>query len=365
MIAWWKRARQTRTDVHSQQAAAESRRRGTALAYRTLACAQLTAQLMLWVSLYAYDRALQTVWQAAALQALPLYALYALWRRGAPAAGTRAGAWWCLLLLPCLALDGMALLCALSAHMSELIPAASPVSCTLSAGGAALVTVLLARRNGVAYGAYALRWLLAALLLLATVLVNARADTVRLWPFWGQGPGVTALTALGGVGGAWGVALLFALPGASAGQERGRSWLWPLAPWAALMLWALWHALVWPWQPGDALTVGERLTGLARHSSSIAFLELTGVFWLLLLIVALFGVLDAGEKILCRALPRTPRPVAVLAMLAPALAAALAWPSGLADAAAALLPYRAALSLSAGIGLAVMRARMPGGGEGA
>ena len=37
---------------------------------------------MLWVTLYAYDRLVQTTWQAALLLALPLAGLWALWRRG-------------------------------------------------------------------------------------------------------------------------------------------------------------------------------------------------------------------------------------------------------------------------------------------
>ena len=80
MTGWFRRARQTRSAVTNREEARRQQRRAARAAYRTLGAMGLAAQLMLWVTLYAYDRLVQTTWQAALVLALPLAGLWALWR---------------------------------------------------------------------------------------------------------------------------------------------------------------------------------------------------------------------------------------------------------------------------------------------
>ena len=91
MTGWFRRARQTLSTVKNREEAQRQQRRAACAAYRTLGVLQLAAQLMLWVTLYAYDRLVQTTWQAALLLALPLAGLWALWRRGEVALATQNG----------------------------------------------------------------------------------------------------------------------------------------------------------------------------------------------------------------------------------------------------------------------------------
>ena len=72
MTGWFRRVRQTRSSVSDRQSARSQQRRAACAAYRTLGGIQLAAQLMLWITLYAYDRIAQTCWQAALALALPL-----------------------------------------------------------------------------------------------------------------------------------------------------------------------------------------------------------------------------------------------------------------------------------------------------
>ena len=367
ITAWFKRARQTRTPVHTPSEAHKYGARAMLGAYRTLGAVQIAAQLVLWITFYAYDQTVQTTWQAVAMLLVPLAALWALWNAGAPALQTRAGALIGLALLPCLMADAAFLLRVISGHIQQLIPEYPLRADEIVPAVLCLLTVVFSRRNGVAYGAVALRWLLAALFLLSTVLVSANAVGARLWPFWGQGVSKTALTALSGAGGLWGVALLFVMPPASMpGSPKARplpgdaprSAFWAVAPWLAGMLWALWYALVRPWQSGDLLTIGERLTGLARHSSSIVLFELSSLMWLIWLPLALAGCVTSGDKLLRAALPKLPCPIAALIVLLPGTVASLLWPGQLLSVLRWVLPWRAALSLLAGIGMLIAAKRM-------
>lgn len=78
MTGWFRRARQTRSTVTNREEAHRQQRLAACAAYRMLGAIGLIAQLMLWVTLYAYDRLVQTTWQAALLLALPLAGLWAL-----------------------------------------------------------------------------------------------------------------------------------------------------------------------------------------------------------------------------------------------------------------------------------------------
>jgi len=315
MTGWFRRARQTRSTVTNREEAHRQQRLAACAAYRMLGAIGLIAQLMLWVTLYAYDRLVQTTWQAALLLALPLAGLWALWRRGEVALATQKGARCTLLLLPCLVLDAAVLIRTLAGYISQLIPEYPYWACALVPAVLCWLTALLSRENGAAYGASLFRLLLPGLFLLATVFLNTNAHPVRLWPLLGQGPARTAAEALAGAGSGWGVALLFVLPLHSrrddtarpAGERTaGRAALWTALPWLMCVIWALWYAMVRPWRSGDALDVGERLMGLARHSHSPLLYECSGLLWMLLLPLALTGSAVSGEKLLRSAAPRVP-----------------------------------------------------------
>ena len=111
--------------------------------------------------------------------------------------------------------DAAFLLRVISGHIQQLIPEYPLRADEIVPAVLCLITVVFSRRNGVAYGAVFLRWLLAALFLLSTVFVSANGVGARLWPFWGQGVSKTALVALSGAGGLWGVGLFFVLPPSS------------------------------------------------------------------------------------------------------------------------------------------------------
>lgn len=362
MIAeWLRRAARTRAGAADRSGVAMQRRLAADTALRALGAAQMLTQLLLWITLYAYDRVAQTAWQAALLSALPLAGLWAVWHGGGRALSTRAGARWALLLLPCLMLDAAVALRALAGYIAELIPEYPLWACTAAPAALCWLTALLSRRNGAAYGTKIFWPLLAALFLLSTVFLRTTAHPVRLWPLLGQGVGRTAAEALSGAGSAWGAALLFALPaGPAHGGERRASRscaLWAVLPWLMCVVWALWHGMVRPWRTDDVLAVGEQLMGLARHSRSTVLYECCGLMWMLLLPLGLTGCAVSGEKLLCRALPRVSRPLAALAVLLPGAAAALLWPDKLLDALSWALPWRAALSAAAGAAACALAAR--------
>lgn len=366
MTGWFRRARQTRSTVTNREEAHRQQRLAACAAYRMLGAVGLIAQLMLWVTLYAYDRLVQTTWQAALLLALPLAGLWALWRRGEGALATQKGARCTLLLLPCLVLDAAVLIRTLAGYISQLIPEYPYWACALVPAVLCWLTALLSRENGAAYGASLFRLLLPGLFLLATVFLNTNAHPVRLWPLLGQGPARTTAEALAGAGSGWGVALLFVLPLHSrrddtarpAGERTaGRAALWTALPWLMCVIWALWYAMVRPWRSGDALDVGERLMGLARHSHSPLLYECSGLLWMLLLPLALTGSAVSGEKLLRSAAPRVPRSIAALIPLLPGTVAALVWPDDLLGALGWALPWRALLSAAAGGALWALSAR--------
>lgn len=346
-----KLARQTRTCVHSREAAQQNRAQGNVRAYRFTAAAQLLLQAMLWVTFYGYQT--HAVWLAALMLLVPLGLLVAVWRIAAPAVSTRAGAWWCLALVPCLMLDTALLLRALCGYLGQAIPV-FPFAADLAVPAVACVlSVLFARENGVAYGVFALRAVLVVLFLCSTVFQTTNASPTRLWPLLGPGLKPIAAAALSGAGCVWGVALL-ALPREAARlRPHARDALWALVPWALAVVWALWYAMVRPWRMGDELVIGEKLMGLARHARSTFLYELTGLWWMLLLPLMLAASVSSGEKLVRRALPKAPRWVCCAGMLLPAAVGGAVWPEAWLMHLGYALPWRAALSLIAGIGLAV------------
>ncbi|MEG0511622.1 MAG: hypothetical protein RR653_02765 [Clostridia bacterium] len=354
MTAWFRRSRQTRTPVHSPPAAQLSREQGTRAAYRTLFVIQMAAQLLLWVSLYGYENAMQTTWQAVLMLLLPLLALWALWRVGGSAVSTPMGARIALLLLPCLMLDAALLLYTTQSLLRQIIPSYSPTLDALLIAIFCFLTVCLGKQNGVAFGANCLWGLLLLLFLFSTLLLDADANPVRLWPLLGQGLQHTAMQALSGVGSLWGIALLFILPLGKPTEIRSpmhprmRTLLWALIPLGLGFIWALTYSMVRPWRVGDVMTDGQRLLLLGQQSNRVFLSQFPFLLLLLLPPIALSGCVMSGEKLLRNAAPKCPRSVAAALLLLPAVVLVLAFPAGPLAFLQALLPFRTALSALTG-----------------
>lgn len=360
-----KRFAQTKTTVNSPKTEAEDRRSGTVNAYRSLAVIQMTVQLMLWVTLFCYDRAIQTTWQAALMLIVPLGLLWTLWTAGRDGIRTKAGSYAVLLLLPCLLVDATLLLFALTELMSEMVPSYSLPLHVVLATAICYANICLSHENGVAYGAKVMRWGLLGLFALGTVLLDADANGYRLWPILGLGLGNTALSALEGSGSVWGVALLFILPMGKDGRIPAPSRIgqskaahhtipWALVPWVLGFIWAMWISLTGPWNALDHFTIGEKLIGMALHSGHVLLSELTNVMWLLGMVIGIVGCATSGEKILRNVLPKMPHLLSAAVVLLPAMAMSLLFQDSLLSIIAVMLPYRAALSLAVAAAMIVI-----------
>lgn len=351
MMQYFAKRRQTRTRIHSRQAAKRQQEREWASALRAMAAVQMAAQGLLWITFYAYDRAQQAAWQAALLQLFPLAAFWLLWRFGARAMNSRAGRYVPLVLVPCLVADAALSLLALSGMIAQLIPLYPAWISVAAPSAVCVITVLCARLRGVSYGAQLLKGWLLLLFVFGTMFLRASTRSDRLWPLLGSGIANTALTALHGAGSLWGAALWFALPSS---QEQKTSAPWAVVPWALMCIWALWHGFLRPWASGDDVAIAEKMMGLARHASSVVLYEMAGLLWMFLLPLSLMAALASCERLVCRSFPQCPRWIPViLGMLLPCIAL-IVWPSECAALLETLLPYRAALCLAGGIALAVM-----------
>ena len=172
MTAWFKRARQTRTPVQGMQSEAKSRKHGIYAAYRTLGAIEITAQLLLWITLFCYDQTAHASWQAVVLLLVPTALLWALWQAGRRGIHARAGAFAGLVLVPCLVLDAAFLINTLTALMIELIPSYSRPLHVLLSAGLCFLTVCVSRENGVAYGAGKMGIWFLGLFLLGSVFLS-------------------------------------------------------------------------------------------------------------------------------------------------------------------------------------------------
>ena len=367
MIAWLRRTRQTHTPVHDENALARERDSGLRLAYQALGAVQITLQLLLWLVMAAYDQTTQATWQAALMQAVPVAGLWLIWRnaalpeRPAQTNGPSPSAWVAAaLLLPCLFLDSYLLLRSAHALLTKLIPVFPDWLRVGIVTVFPLLTVWLGKGKGVAYGAYFMRFYLPVLFCLSTVLSGADIDASRLWPLWGSGLGPTALTALGGAGACWGVALLFLFPlegrRGNLRDSRGTAlclWL----PVALCVLWALWMGLVTPWRAGDAPTPGYRMTALSRYSRSMLLNEAGVLFWISMIPLGLAGTVGGGERLLRGVLPGLPRFWAALFSMLPGVAGLCLLPTHPPELLLALLPWRSLLSALCGVALLMLGRR--------
>lgn len=341
--------RKTRTQVHSPKAQRIERERGLLSGAHAAAAIQLGTQIILWIFFFAYDRTAQTVWQAAILLFVPLSVIWLVWRSADASLPTSKR--WLLLLLPCLLLDAVFLIYALSGFIGQLIPnyplwvtALIPSACCASAA-------LRARARGVKYGALVLIAPLVILLVFGTVFLRASTRADRLWPIWGDGFFSTARTALTGAGAVWGAALLFA----NAPSKRSAGWT--LAPWLIGVLCALWFGFLKPWAPGDALPVAEKMMGLARHAHSVILYEMSGVLWMLLIPSALTACFSASGELIRGAFPRMKEWLSLLIVPSAALAPALIRPEIIFPVLTAALPWRFVPALALGVILMIIKRR--------
>ena len=349
MMQWLEKMTRTKTKVHSVSEEKAERKRGHASAMRTAAAVQLSMQLFLWVSFGGYDRAVQAVWQSALLILLALAVLWLVWRKGAAGLAARMGRYLPLMLLPCLLGDAALLLYALTGLIDSLIPEYPFAVGAAAVAAVCWITLWLSRENGVGYGISALKYVLLLFFLLGTVLLNSSKRADRLWPLMGQGFGNVLHTALLGSGAVWGAALLFVLPGQT--EDSVKTSVWAVIPWVLGVIWALWHGFLRPWTPGDALSSGERVMGLARHASGVINYQLAGLMWLAGGPAALCANALCGEKIIRRAVPKCPRALADAAVLGPVLLLVVFLTPRLPEWFTKVLPWRGALSLLTALAL--------------
>lgn len=358
MIGWLRQKTQTRTPVHDKQESQREKETGLSLARHTLMAILLLSQLLIWVSAWGYDGARQTTWQSAVMLALPLGALCLLWKQAESAALSRAGVYIALPLVLCLMGDHYVMLTASSSLMNTMIPSFPNWGKVLVVAVFPLLTVWRCGEKGLNYGAYALRNILLVLFAFSTVLIFAQLRLDRLWPLMGKGIGNTALTAVGGIGAVWGVALFHLFPSkVKAGKLRPGRPLFIWLPMALCVLWALWMGMISPWRVGETLPVGEKLIGMSQYSASIIIAEIGALFWMLLLPVGLGGVLMLSGLLLQRAFPRLDRRLALLLSAAPGIVGLAFSPAAMLPFAAAVLPWRYALSAAVGIGLVIAGGR--------
>jgi len=357
-MQWLEKRTRTRTSVDSAAQEMAERRAGHARALRTLAAVEISMQLLLWVCFGGYDRSAHTVWQPALLLALPLGLVCLVWLKAAPGLRTKAGKWLPLVLLPCLLGDGTLLLYALTGLIDSMIPEYPFAVGALAVTAVCWLTLLISREKGVAYGVSVLKWALVLFFLLGTVLLNASRRADRLWPILGQGFKSTLRSAVSGAGATWGAALFFVLPK----DERpvAKTCLWALIPWVLGAVWALWHGFLRPWTPGDALSAGERVMGLARHASGVINSQLGALLWLAGGPAALCANALSAERIVHAALPRCPRALSSLVVLLPALIGVVFFAPQLPQWLTAVLPWRVVISLLAGSGLWLCAAKEAG-----
>ena len=303
---------------------------------------QLGTQLLLWIFFDAYDRALQTVWQAALMTAIPLLLLLWVWHGADP--HSPSAKWFALPLTLCLFADAALMTSALGGFVGQLVPHYPMWVSVLAPAAVCWLTALCARTRGVRYASQLLALPLSILLLLGTVFLRASTRADRLWPILGDGLFSTAKTALLGAGAGWGISLGVVFP-----QKRTKMWktfLLYCCPWALCVLCALWFGFLRPWAAGDALPVAEKMMGLARHAHSVLLYEATGVMWMLLIPTALTACFASSGEIIRRAFPSLP----VWASLLPAAAVALALQAADFH---SLLPFRYLVALGCGLALRI------------
>lgn len=343
--------RRTITSVLTSEAARQERESGKQAALRSMAVVQLSAQLILWVTFFGYDKAAQAVWQAALMLFLPIIVLWSGWKNAKHGLALASARFLLLPLMLCLGLDAALLLSALGGFISQLTPQYPPWVGMMIPAVLCFLTVLWSGRRGVSYGLSLLKAPLMILFVFGTIFLRASSRADRLWPLLGQGLVSTASAALNGAGSTWSVALLFCLGHPLQSKKQPAGWI--LIPWLLCVMWALWYGFLKPWAPGDSLAIGEKMMGMARHASSVILYEVAGLLWMLLIPAALTACFSTAERLVSAALPKCPYMLA-LAVLPLAVCAFLLWqPEKALTAVEILGPYRALVSFFCAVGFLI------------
>ncbi len=354
---------------------------GTAAAYRTAVGMLLTAQVLLWVLLWGYDRAGRTVWQAMLLLTAVGVAVWALsrWAWGGPEAdwrwameerspsrpGWKAAPrrWEGLVLLPCLALDAAVGVHTLLSLLHRLMPSYPIGVLRVTIPVLLTVGVLLGKRDGAAYGAALWRWVLGLLAVWTMVQVVRTQSLGQCYPLLGRGAGVTLKAAAHGLGALWPIGLVFLLPRPLAGltdPQRGkpaRTAGFVLVPLALGVGAALAVTCAAPWRLGDSVSAGQKLMALGRSGGSSTVRGLWVLFCLLGLMLSYCVALMGSQKLVAQVWPRLPGAVPALGLAALAATALWLWPDALPWRVTALRPWRLAAWLVAAAWAGIRRWR--------
>ena len=354
MISWIKKAGRTRTDVDSRAAMLRERQEGLRLCQRSLCAVMLAVQLILWLTLFLYDRRQNLSWISALTAGLPLAVLALLWhfaaRRGSLSGGRARAA---LLLIPCLWLDLFLCMAAAVSLMEYYIPTFPAYGRVLMVILFPLLTLCISRGRGIAYGLYPLRYPLLIMFTLSTVLSGADVSIQRLmplrlpeWPALGE----SLYTAAGAV---WPVCLLFLLSAndtAPTSPKQKRRFLpFLLVPVVLLLIWALWLSLLRPWEPSDPLVPARKLTAISQYGGNMLMSQLGTLLWTSALPAAILSGLYAGQHILGAAMPKAPSLLFSLLMILPPAALLLLPAPLLTRLTEVLLPLRFLPALVCGI----------------
>ncbi len=362
VVSFLRRSAQTQHTVKDRTQETQQRMQSIRVAYRLMVCVQMLAQLLLWIVLWLYGDVSLTTWQALFLQVLPGLGLWAVWSGLPQRTPSLAALRLRLLLLPCLLLDGCVLLMSLSLFCQLQLP--SWPSHVVSLGLAALLfmTLLFSGQHGVAFGINQIRSFL-LVLFVGVVFMDVKPDPDHLWPFWGEGPLVTLLSALAGVGNAWGVSLLFSMPREASPlptpEKRSSTLPWTLLPILLASLWALWLCLCSTWQPANHLLPKEKMIVLTWRSSDLLSFQFSIVFWMVLLVAALAGNGSSALHLLDEAIPRCPKALAIALYLLPFLVFSFFPAEGALAFLQILLPFRFLLSLGVGLATLLLERKRP------
>ncbi len=348
-LSFLRRSFQTRSQVHDRADAAQRRAHSLRVACRVMAGVQILVQLLLWYVLWLYPQLLQSAWQGVLAQLLPALATWGLWSAIPARAPSPMALRLRLLLLPCAVVDSAALLETLSMLCQWQLPSWPSYGVALGLFLFVYLITALSGAHGAAYGVNQIRILL-LLLFFGMLVPRAQPDVNRLWPLWGGGFPALLQGALGGVGGVWGVALLFALPKSAAspeGDRRSTTLAWAFLPVLLAALWALGSCLGADWQFSAGLPPKEKMILLTWQGTDLLSLQATTVAWLMLLAASLVGNAASAVTLLEEAV-RLPRFLSAFLYLLPALVFAFLPEEKTLGLLELLLPYRLALSLGAG-----------------
>lgn len=267
--------------------------------------------------------------------------------------------WEALLLIPCVVVDAVAVLHALQAILSRLMPSYPAGILRIFIPGLLLAGVLLGKRNGTAYGVSLWRWLMPLLAVWVVFHVLRDQGLDDLYPLWSWKK--TAGAWMTGLGALWPAGLLFLLPECSGdlcpeGGKPPRTLLYVLMPLLLGSLCALGLTVSGAWRFSSE-GAGYRLLYMGRASGSMMVSGLWSLFWLLALMTSFTTALMYGQKLLHGLFPRCKPWLSAVLVALPAVILLWLWPDELPSWLLQLLPWRLALWAAAAGWAAIRRMR--------